>query len=262
MKYAFSLLFLFLTSTICISQNYYSIRQTQINQSQSNQINNINIGPSSYSIMYAVNSFVNIYNDYKRERIAKEKAQAKLSLIKQNYTSYDSYPDTISTGWHNVIATDNFRFCREAKVYVKNNSIQEFVIDNCIRLNFTSAGKIKNAKNIVTLNKLNGEQLEIADIYFIYDIDEPTIATPPLDPGYVSFWTSKNKYVKRKIIINKMTFEGVSRTFDKIPQCSETGTFTLLLKPGTYPFRVMKSGNDLEGTIEIKSGQCLMYKMP
>ena len=128
--------------------------------------------------MYAVNAFVNIYNDSKREQRAKDEAQSKLSMMKQNYGSYETYPDSIVSGWHNVVVTDNLKFCRDAKVLVRNNRIEEFVIDNCFPMNFIAAGKIKNGRNVVTLNKFNGEQLEIVDVYFLYDLDEPRLVTP------------------------------------------------------------------------------------
>jgi hypothetical protein len=251
----------FTLSLQCVAQNYYSIRQTQVNQTQVTQVNNINSGPSSYSLNYAVNTFANIFNDKKREAIAKEEAQAKLNLLKQNYSSYNSYPDSISTGWHDVIVTDNLRFCRGAKVFVKKNRVSEVVIENCLRLNFTAPGRIKNAKTTVTINKFNGEQFEIADVYFIYDIDEPALTSPPINPGYVTFWTTKNKYVDKKIMVDKIPYDGIRLAFDEEPECHTNGAVNLQLVPGIYSFRLLKSGNDLEGTIEVKSDQCLIHKI-
>jgi hypothetical protein len=257
------LLVLCLPTSTVLGQNYLSIRQTQINQTQinqtqNNQINNIQVGPSSYSVMYAVNAFVNVYNDSKKEQRAKDEAQSKLMLMKQTYNSYETFPDSIVTGWHNVIVTDNLKFCRDAKVFVRNNRIEEFVIENCYSLNFTAAGKIKNARNVLTLNKFNGDQLEIVDVYFLYDLDEPRLVTPPLVPGYVTFWTKKKGYINHKIIIEGTTYDGVTQVFKVAPRCDEFGTLTLVLKPGTYSFRAMKSGNDLDGVVNVKSDQCLL----
>lgn len=243
------------------AQEYISIRQTQVNQTQVNTTNNIQVGPSAYSVMYAVNAFVNVYNDAKREQRARDEAQSKLALLKQQYKSYESYPDSIITGWHNVIVTDNLKFCRDAKVFVKNNRIEEFAIENCYRLTFTATGKIKQARNVLTLNNFNGEQLEVVDIYFLYDLDEPRLVAPPVNPGFVTFWTKKKGYLQNEIILNGVRYGGVTGIFRASPMCDQIGTSTLVLKPGRYTFRAMKSGNDAEGTIEVRSDQCLLQQL-
>jgi hypothetical protein len=259
MKKTAVLLLLFCFSIFGFGQHYY--QSAQRDQIQYAQFNSNQVGPSSYSIMYAVDAFVNIYNDAQREKTAREEAQSKVALLKRSYESYDVYPDSIATGWHNVIVTDNFKFCRDAKVFVKNNLIEEFVIDNSIRLNFTTTGKIRNGKNVVTLNRFNGERLEIVDVYFAYDLDEPRLASPPVDPGYVTFWTRRNKFVGRKIILGGVSYDGVSGALKDTPDCNQTGAVTVILKPGTYSFTAMKVGNDLDGTVEIKSNQCLLYEL-
>lgn len=251
-----SLATLFLFASLCSNgQHYYNVNQTQINQTQI-----VNSGPSSSSLIYAVNTFANMFYDTKREKMAMEEAKAKLNMLKQTYDAYETYPESITTGWHEVIVTDNLRFCRGAKVYVEDNRITEFVLDNCIRLSFTSPGKIKSAKAVVTINKFNGEMFEMAEVYFVYDIDEPSSATPPAYPGYVSFWTRSDKLVNRKIRVDQLYYDGVQFTFNSKPECGSKGTVSLQLKPGRYSYRVYKSGNDLEGSFEIKSDQCLLYE--
>ena len=255
MKITSTVLYLF-TWLCTYGQHYYNVNQTQINQTQI-----VNSGPSSSSLIYAVNTFANMFYDTKREKMAMEEAQAKLSMLKQSYNCYEAYPESIITGWHEVIVTDNLRFCRGAKVYVEDNKITEFVIDNCIRLSFTAPGKIKNAKTIVTINKFNGELFEMADVYFVYDIDGPSSATPPAYPGYVSFWTRSSKLVNRKIRVDQLYYDGVQLTFDSKPDCGSKGTVSLQLTPGRYSYRIYKSGNDLDGSFEIKSDQCLLQEL-
>lgn len=225
------------------------------------QTNYIETGPFSYSVMYAVDAFVNVYNDAKKEQQAKEEAQSKLAVVKQTYASYDSYSDSMMSGWHNVVVTDNFRFCRDAKVLVKGNRIEGFVVENCYPVSFANTGKIRNARTVLTLNRFNDEQLEIVDVYFLYDLEEPNPVDPPLRPGYVTFWTRKNSYVNRNIILDNVAYSGVTRTYTTEPACHEPGTVTLMLKPGTYSLRAEKSGNDLDGQVEIKSDQCLLYAL-
>lgn len=215
--------------------------------------------PSSYGVVYAVDAFVNLYNDVKEEQRAKEEAQSKLAVVKQTYASFNLYPDSVMSGWHNVVVTDNLRFCRDAKVLVKGNRIEEFAIDDCFPVSFTNTGKIKNARTVLTLNKFNGEQLEIVDVYFLYDLEQPQLVSPPVRPGYVTFWTRKNSYLNHDIILDTTTYDGVTQTFKTEPACDQPGTVTIMLKPGTYSLRAMKSGNDLEGKVEIKSNQCLLY---
>ena len=57
----------------------------------------------------------------------------------------------------------------------KNNKIIKFILDNYIPMNFMATREIKNAKNIVTIKNFNDEQLNIVELFFIYDIDEPRI---------------------------------------------------------------------------------------
>lgn len=223
------------------------------------QTNYVEVGPSTYSVLYAVDAFVSIYKDAKAEQQAKEEVRSKLALLKQAYASSDSYPDSIAPGWHNVVVTDNLRFCRDAKVLVKGNRIEEFAIDDCFPVSFTNTGKIKNARTVLTLNKFNGEQLEIVDVYFLYDLEQPQLVSPPVRPGYVTFWTRRNSYLNHDIILDTTTYDGVTQTFKTEPACDQPGTVTIMLKPGTYSLRAMKSGNDLEGRVEIKSDQCLLY---
>lgn len=260
-KRLLTLAFATLINCICYSQGTYV-------KYQFNTVNSVQVGPSDHAYRYAVNSFINLFNDIRRERQAKDEASAKIKLLRDNYGDYDNYPETVTDGWHSVIVTDNVKFCRDAKVLVTNNRVKEFAIDNCIRIPVTPAGTIKKAKNTLTLQNFNGEQLEIVDAYFINDIDEQVVVDPPLDPGFVSFWTQSNPYVREKIVINGMVFtEGIPETFKpkrkgaKEPECFGQETFSLVLKPGRYNYRVFKSGNDKEGTFEIKAGECLKYEL-
>ena len=135
------------------------------------------------------------------------------------------------------------------------------MIDNCIRLNFTSAGQIRKAKNIVTINGFNGEQTEVVDAIFLFDIEEPVTVNPPGQPGYVCFWTKDNDYKKYNLKVNESYLQPFTKEFKKQPKFGENGAITLVLKPGTYNFGVRKPGNDYERSMDIKAGKCLMYKI-
>lgn len=238
---------------VSISQRQYNVNYVRIENNQPL------ISPGA--ITYAVNTFANIYTDAKRTKRAREEAAAKIDILKTNYSNYESYPESIMDGWHKVMATDNFNFCREAKALVENNRIIEFAIDNCFKLNFSAVGQIKKGKNVITLQNFNGEELEVADVYFIFDMDEPVITTPPVEPGFISFWSSKGSYVDKVILINDIRYNGVKQKIKKAPNCGDPYTQTITLKPGSYTFRALKSGNDLDGSFEILAGQCLIYRL-
>lgn len=216
---------------------------------------------TNHAIASAVRDFANLYEDTERLKRAQAEAAAKSELLKSNYMSHDTYPEQIVDGWHNVIVTDNLNFCREAKVLVADNRITEFAIENCFRVGFTAAGQIRKAKNLITLHNFNSEELSVAEVYFVYDMDGPSLTSAPEEPGYVSFWTKKTSFLYYDIIINDTTHEGLKQKTKDTPGCGDPNTLTVALKPGTHTFRAMKSGNDLEGTLDIKPGQCLVMEL-
>jgi hypothetical protein len=221
------------------------------------------------SFNYAVDRFSNILsenlnNKRERQRVeqAKQQSVAKLAIIKTQYESYDSYPDTINDGWHSAIASDNLNFCKEVKVLIKDNKVTKFVIDNYIPLNFRALGEIKDAKNVVTLNNFNGEQLNIVKLYFVYDIEEPTIVPEPLQPGYVCFWSDMKGYDDILLDLDNERMERLSVRFESEPGCFENGMVCRILKPGTYSYLARGKGTiHWEDTFEIKENQCLKIRL-
>lgn len=243
------------------AQTYVGVKQTSISQTQVNQ--NINLGPSDGAIKYAVDAFLFIYSDSRKMEIEKEKSAARQKIISEEYNSYPEYPDSIVNGWHHVLVTDNHNFCNDAKVFVENNRIERFVIDDCFPLSFVASGSIRKAKNMVTLNYGEGMQSDFVEVIFLYDIEEPRVVNPPIAPGYVTFWTTSNKFIGQRISINNRNYSGVpmAMKYTLEAKCNEAGTRTLMLKPGSYSFTAYKKGNDHEGVIEIKSDECLIYKL-
>jgi len=218
---------------------------------------------------YAVYEFSNILregmnNKKEQQRIenARQQSIAKLGIIKGQYTSYPKFPDSITSGWHDIIATDNINFCKDAKVFVKNNRITKFVIDNYIPVNFISTGSIRNAKNIVTLKNFNGEQLNVLDVYFIYDIEEPKIVDAPIEPGYVCFWTDREAYEYVHLKFDGKLLEKFKNTFESRHKCFTNGQICRILKPGIYSFSWESKGAPHgEGSFEVKSGQCVQIRI-
>ena len=223
----------------------------------------------SSSFDYATFEFSNIltanYNNKKelqRQENAKKQAIAKLGMIKTQYLEYTTYPATIIDGWHSAIATDNLNFCKDVKVEVKNNKIIKFILDNYIPMNFMSTREIKNAKNIVTIKNFNDEQLNIVELFFIYDIDEPRIVPEPLKPGYVCFWTDINRnYEKIEIKVDQVNMERFTVSYDSKPDFFSNGMVCRILKPGTYSMVANGAGKRWKSTFEIKENMCLEYRL-
>lgn len=219
---------------------------------------------------YAVFSFTNVIREGlsgKKEQQklenARQQSLAKLNIIKGQYSSYDKYPEKIIDGWHNVMVTDNSNFCKDAKVFVKDNKIKKFVIDNYVPMNFTSTGSIKKAKNIITLKNYNKEQLSVLEVYFIYDIEEQQIVDPPIDPGYICFWSDIKNYSDIQLKMDGVMMEKFTvRYNDAAPNCFDNGTVCRILKPGQYSFIANGRGTiSWKGTFEVKSNMCCKYRL-
>ena len=218
------------------------------------------------SFDYAVYEFSNILREnlnnrkeQQRMEYAKQQSLTKLAIIKNQYSEYKDYPSTIIDGWHNAIATDNLNFCKDVKVLVNNNRIIKFVIDNYIPISFKTTREIKNAKNVITLQNFNNEQLNIVEVYFLYDIDEQIIVPKPIKPGYVCFWTDSRNYNDIKLKLDNERMEKILVRFTSEPECFSHGMVCRILKPGTYSFIALRKGNDWKGSFEIREGMCLKF---
>jgi hypothetical protein len=186
-----------------------------------------------------------------------EAASSQLAILKNSYDSQEKYPALIVDGWHKAMATDNLNFCKEIKVLVKSNKVNKAVIDNCIPLNATAFGSIKNGKTSISINA--GEQTMLADVYFIFDLEEPMIVSEPVRPGYISFWTNIENFETAEIYMNGKRISSFTSKFDSEPDCFTSGMSSAILAPGTYYFKVERRGSDWDGSVEIKSGMCLKY---
>lgn len=217
----------------------------------------------------AVNQFANILKENQRSKReqqklenAREQSRAKLSIIRTQYDSYTEYPEQISDGWHGAIATDNMNFCKDVKVLVKNNRIERFVIDNSIPINFSTTGSINNAKCVITLQNFNKEQLNIVEVYFLYDIESQNIVQKPINPGFVCFWSDLKNYDDIILFIDGITTEKIKARHMSEPDLFSDGCVIRILKPGMYNYRALGRGAiDWEDSFEVKSGKCLNIRL-
>lgn len=224
----------------------------------------------SSSFDYATFEFSNVLKanlnnkrEQQRQENARQQAIAKIGMIKTQYSEYTNYPEKIIDGWHSAIVTDNLNFCKDVKVEVKDNKIIKLVLDNYIPMNFMPTREIRNAKNIVTIKNFNNEQLNIVELYFLYDIDEPRIVPEPIKPGYVCFWTDINrKYEEIELKVDNVVMERFTVSYDSKPDCFSNGMVCRILKPGTYSMVADgRGGKRWKGTFEIKENMCLEYRL-
>lgn len=247
----------------------YTVVQTDIEGQDAPQGYTENTYFWGSSFDYAVFEFSNILKanlnnkkEQQRLEIARQQSLAKLGIIKNQYSEYTNFPETITDGWHSAIATDNMNFCKDVKVLVKSNKIQKFVIDNYIPVNFMATREIKNAKNVITLKNFNGEQLNIVEVYFLYDMEEPLLVQEPIKPGYICFWSDIKNFADIKLKFDNVRMEPFTVRFDSEPNCFSNGMVCRILKPGTYSFSAEGKGAiDWKGTIEIKENMCLKVRL-
>jgi len=184
----------------------------------------------------------------------------KLEKYKEQYSSFESYPEEVVEGWHYAIITDNMRFCKQVKVSVKGNKIKKIVVKDYLPVAVQAFTKIKKGKSSVNLEYLDKEESVPVDVYFLFDIEEPNLVEAPKSPALITFWTSVKK--NHQFIVIKVDDEnigGLPSTFKKTtPSCEEIGTISIVLEPGLHNFVALGRGhNEWKRTFEAKSGECL-----
>jgi hypothetical protein len=97
----------------------------------------------------------------------KEKADAKREQVKRYYNSFSFYPKNIPDGWYKVYSMDNYYFCEETTVYVSDNRVTKYFIDNKTQRWVSHSHTINNAKTTIQTRNDDGTTGSILDIYFI-----------------------------------------------------------------------------------------------
>jgi len=244
-----------LISFSLFSQSYYQVNQTYFQQNNVSVSNNLGL----YSIANSLRGFRNAWENENQKRRAINKYEAELNIIKKVYSEKEELPEKIVDGWHDVKVTDNYHYCSDAKVLVENNEIVKFVIDNYSEysLNFNSIGQISSGKCYLNLELPNGNK-DTVEVYFLYDLDSPTIVEAPVEAGYITFWSDHRKASTIEIWINEKRQGQIQEKIDKEKiECFENGSFSLKLKPGIYNYRAEANGAlGWLGKIEIKEGGC------
>lgn len=198
----------------------------------------------------------------KNEQMKKEKAIGMMSQVKSYYNSLQTFPDKIPDGWHKVISMNNYDFCEERKVYISNNQVTKYVIDDWMEKSVSYPTTINKAKAIVQLKEDDGTTGEMVELYFLEYINNPNSYTsPPVGSGKISFWTSwKNSGSMELYFDGDYVGKFKSYFADGSPNCGQQGTLTITYKPGTYRYRAVSEGSwatkTWEGTVTIYAGGC------
>lgn len=193
------------------------------------------------------------------EAKAKQKAIAMMQQTKSIYSSLNSFPAKIEDGWHNIIATNNYDFCDSRKVYISNNQIVKYVVDNWAERNITFSSQVTQGKGLV---KLNGSESQYLDIYFIdFCLNPNSRATPPMKAGKVSFWTNWKRASSVTLLIEGFEIGKFNSYFDTTPICGQEGTINFEFKPGTYNYKaigITALGSEVtwEGIVNIRENSC------
>jgi hypothetical protein len=97
----------------------------------------------------------------------KEKSMNYLNQVKAYYNSLNSYPEYISDGYHKVIATNNYDFCEDVKVYVSNNKVSRYYYENDNQSIISFSTTIIKAKSLVNLRQTDGSSGSALELYFL-----------------------------------------------------------------------------------------------
>jgi len=200
----------------------------------------------------------------RNKQIRQERAVGMMNQVKSYYNSLNQFPNTINNGWHNVISMNNYDFCEQRKVYVENNKVTKYVIDDWDERPISYSLLINKGKTILQLLNDEGEKGDTIELYFLEYLNNPnSFAKPPIGSGKVSFWTNWKRSGNMELYFDG-NYAGKFTSFfeNGSPFCGQQGTITIKYKPGTYEFRVVSEGNfatkTWKGNITITPNGCFL----
>lgn len=240
---------LFISITLLFSLLSQAQTYNYVKMSSVNYIYSDNTGLTN-ALIY----FTNKWSNQKKKELEIQKSLAQLSIVKENYKNATSYPKIIIDGWHSVMATDNFNFCKPVKVKTENNKIIQIVLDNYIEYSpdFTIISQIEKGKGIVNIND------NVVEIYFT---DEPKLTSSPLKAGYITVGSDLKRADKIKLYINNQYYGEVPDKWET-SNCNDKNAINLKFKPDVYTFKAFGRGSiHWEGTFEIKENECLIINL-
>jgi len=186
-----------------------------------------------------------------------------ISQINYIFNNHKNLPDNVTSGWHYAIGTNNYDFMEFCKVYVLNNQIVKYVVDDWQERSIQSPSSINKAKAVVQLIEDDGSTGQLATIFlYAYVVDNKSSTTPPIGTGKISFWTSWKNCANMKLYFDGKYAGKFSIYFPSgIPLCEQNGTITVKYKPGTYKFQAVSGWKNWEGTVTIQKDGCQTFEL-
>jgi len=129
-----------------------------------------------------------------RQELAKQEqlisaTNNNINLLMEVYKGESgNYPVSVQNGWHIVYAFIPNELCGERKVYVENNRIKHYVVDNWAYRTVTASPTITSGMSTIKLKESGNSNIYIMFLNYIQN--RHSISTPPEPSGSVSFWTN------------------------------------------------------------------------
>lgn len=193
----------------------------------------------------------------KQREIDYQNTLGRIQQAKSLYSSLSNFPTSVKDGWHNVIATNGYDFCQERKVYVSNNKITKYVIDDWSNRVVDIANSIENGKSNLKLQNVD----YYLDIFFFdYIFDQTSSTSTPKSSGKISFYTNFKRAGQVDIYLEG-TFIGTLTSYfnEGEPNCGQSGTVTFEYKPGTYNYTASSDNYTWSGSITIYENNCRLH---
>lgn len=207
-----------------------------------------------------------------KEAYERQERINKKERILDNYRYASKYPSRVGYGWYKVIVTDDSQedFCEERKVFVNNDAIERYIVDDYWENPVVFSSKIDKGHCTVRLKNRRDDQYGYLHVYFIDYILNPSngYASAPPIPGEISFWTNHKAAKKGIDIYIDNYYMGELNTYfskkdlkgQKHPSsCDQNGTLKIKYKPGTYKYEAIGNGVKWSGNITITSNKCYLY---
>lgn len=199
------------------------------------------------------------------EEKEKQRTKAKMQQTRSIYSSIYSFPSKIKDGWHSVVASNGYDFCDDRKVYVVNNQITKYVIDNWLERTISFSNQIAQGKSLIKNKKPDGTETGYIEVYFIdFCINQNSQANPPVKPGKITFWCNWKRANTVTIYIeNAFKLGPFTQYFNDAPTCQQEGTLSFEFKPGTYTYKAIgtsafDSEVTWEGTFTLTENSCVI----
>ena len=209
-----------------------------------------------------------------RDRVRQiEEMKARAINVKKISSEYfDLFPkENIRNGWHQVEVMNNYNFCSPRKVYVENNRVTRYFVDDIFEVEVVMSLPYEKGRATIEI-KSHTELFETGflDVYFFdYLKGKETKNIPPLEPGNISLWTTNRPFEHFRTYLeipfnNRLYWVELGRFKDSFrqgaePDCNSEGTLNYKLKPGSYRLRVDARDNEYYFNFELEEGECLSF---